>query len=288
MYDPVVTTSKGARMMSAMRRMIGTVVRETFPPVLLRGVKAVRRAIQADKPMRIPGSEVYVTHRGRDEDVELFDQIVLKGAYNFQRTSRAWGINKFYNATPKPLIIDCGANIGVASLDFAVRFPKATVIAIEPEMSNFEVLKKNIAGQPNMIAVHGAIAAEPGELPVFDPGLGTAGYRTTGGAEERPIGSVRAYTLDELFAMVPGATPFVVKIDIEGFEQELFAKHPKMLMQCPIVILELHDWFRTGSSQNFLRWHVSSDRDLEHTGDNVFSFDNSAIVRVVGHPERPA
>ncbi len=41
------------------------------------------------------------------------------------------------------LIIDAGANVGFASLWFLQRFPNTEIIAIEPESSNCEMLKKN-------------------------------------------------------------------------------------------------------------------------------------------------
>ena len=264
------------------RDILKFVARESIPPAALRGFKAARRRLRANKPFPVPGSRLVMTHRGTDEDVELFDTIILQGAYNFTRTSKNREIEALYASIDKPLILDLGANIGAASVWFAAKFPRTTVIAVEPELANFALLEKNMAGVKGR-AVHGAIAAEPGELPIFDPGMGTAGFRTMTDGNEKPVGSVRAYTLDEIAAMAPDCTPFVVKIDIEGFERELFTKHAKILDDVPIVILELHDWFRTGSSQTFLDWHRSQDRDLEHTYDNVFSISNKHLPRVASN-----
>lgn len=41
-------------------------------------------------------------------------------------------------------IIDAGANAGYSSLYFAREYPKAKILAIEPESSNLELLKKKI------------------------------------------------------------------------------------------------------------------------------------------------
>jgi len=43
-----------------------------------------------------------------------------------------------------PLIVDCGSNIGMSVMFFKYCFPKAKIIAFEPDACNFEILKKNV------------------------------------------------------------------------------------------------------------------------------------------------
>ena len=52
-------------------------------------------------------------------------------------------IYKFKPDSEKPLIIDCGANMGVSILYFARTYPSAKIIAFEPEKEIFDVLQKN-------------------------------------------------------------------------------------------------------------------------------------------------
>jgi tRNA G46 methylase TrmB len=61
-----------------------------------------------------------------------------------------WGEYAFDIPKAPETIVDCGANIGLASVYFANRFPNAKIIAIEPEQSNFEMLQKNAAPYPNI------------------------------------------------------------------------------------------------------------------------------------------
>lgn len=44
-----------------------------------------------------------------------------------------------------PLIIDCGANIGLATIFFKNKYPQARIIAFEPDPNIFKVLNKNIS-----------------------------------------------------------------------------------------------------------------------------------------------
>ena len=54
-------------------------------------------------------------------------------------------------------ILDLGANIGIASIDFALRYPQASIIAIEPVAANFQLLQKNISAFPNIRALNVAV-----------------------------------------------------------------------------------------------------------------------------------
>jgi len=77
--------------------------------------------------------------RLRTSDVSLLDEIILNAEYACETFS-----------APR-VIIDAGANIGLASVFYANRYPRAKIIAIEPEQSNFDVLKKNTSHYSNVI-----------------------------------------------------------------------------------------------------------------------------------------
>jgi FkbM family methyltransferase len=42
------------------------------------------------------------------------------------------------------MILDAGANCGFASIQIALLFPKAKVVALEPSPDNFKALKRKI------------------------------------------------------------------------------------------------------------------------------------------------
>lgn len=56
-------------------------------------------------------------------------------------------LDKIYSQelSENPLIIDCGANIGLSVIYMKELYPKATIIGFEPDQKNFELLEKNIA-----------------------------------------------------------------------------------------------------------------------------------------------
>ena len=53
-------------------------------------------------------------------------------------------IYKFNTNEAIPIIIDCGANIGLATLYFKIKYPRAKILAFEPDPNIFEALKNNI------------------------------------------------------------------------------------------------------------------------------------------------
>lgn len=61
-----------------------------------------------------------------------FDEIFQKGIYTFHCD----------NSTP--VIIDCGANMGLSLLFFSQNYPNSTIYAFEPDNSVLDVLQKNI------------------------------------------------------------------------------------------------------------------------------------------------
>ncbi len=59
-----------------------------------------------------------------------FDEIITQEIYRFKADTDA------------PLILDCGANIGLSALYFQRLYPKARIMAFEPDTHNFELLTK--------------------------------------------------------------------------------------------------------------------------------------------------
>jgi FkbM family methyltransferase len=83
-----------------------------------------------------------------DKHIRLADSIIhfrrpyeLLHTYNdlFQKE-----IYWFHSNTSSPLIIDCGANIGISVLYFKKILPDAKIISFEADQNNFELLKKNV------------------------------------------------------------------------------------------------------------------------------------------------
>jgi FkbM family methyltransferase len=162
-----------------------------------------------------------------------------------------------------PVIIDAGAHIGASARWFKVKYPQAHILAIEPDPDNCEVLRKN--GQ-EIETVHAAIGSVAGRAQIINDGWGAWATRT-----KRSEDGVRILTMQEAIQMVPNGTLFQVKIDIEGFEEDLFAQNLDWLDQSFVVYVEPHDWMLPDrySSKNFQKAFAKRDFKMLLNGEHL-------------------
>jgi FkbM family methyltransferase len=88
-------------------------------------------------------------------DFELFHEVFLDNAYS--------GVT----IHPKGPIVDLGANIGVSTLWFAMKWPSSRIYSIEPDPENMRRLNQNIAALPAISAHHCAAWSTNGTITFF-------------------------------------------------------------------------------------------------------------------------
>lgn len=165
-----------------------------------------------------------------------------------------------------PIIADIGANIGAASLWFAAQFPNAKIVAVEPDPGNFALLRQNAAGNPAITVVEAAIGAEPGYVALESSGDQSWAIRTVRAERGVPV-----LTMDGVIDAAGGGTPFLAKIDIEGFEAELFGSNLAWIEGYFVVIVEPHDWIMPGAftSRSFQKAMAGHDFEMFLRGENI-------------------
>jgi len=174
-----------------------------------------------------------------------------------------------------PLIIDCGANIGLASYYFSLTYEASQILAIEPNKDNLLQAKINCSSSVRLF--QNAVGSEPGRVDIIDPNLGNSGYRV----QSCESGEIEMISINQMLKDFPSNnySPFIIKIDIEGFESDLFSKNVEWLAKFPIIIIELHDWMLPGTanSNSFLRKISMLDNDFIIKGENVISISNKLV-----------
>jgi FkbM family methyltransferase len=176
----------------------------------------------------------------------------------------------------RPLIIDCGANIGASSYFLAEEFPEALVVGVELESNNAKLAKKNNASKDNVNILHAAIGSERGAVEIENPEEANKDSFRVNADVNPGKDSIKMMSISDIEKLYPDSVPFIAKIDIEGFENELFSKNTGWMKDFYLITIEIHDWMlpHKSPSQNFFREHSKESRDCYLRGDMVFSIKN--------------
>ena len=143
---------------------------------------------------------------------------------------------------PPRFILDGGSNIGLFSVyyDFKFNHPEK-IVAIEPDKSNYSVLKKNIESMTNVYAINGGVWSNTCYLKTHYSDMGKWG--TTVSECEESESEIMGYSISEIMRRFE--IPFfdIVKLDIEGSEFFVFKDDSckEWLKKTSVLIIETHD-----------------------------------------------
>jgi FkbM family methyltransferase len=158
----------------------------------------------------------------------------------------------FHVAQPPRTIIDAGANIGLSAVYFANRFPEAKIVAVEPESSNFEILRQNVSGYSNVLAIRAALWHSTGMISLVDPGVGHHGFQTSYMVQSDSK-KVSAVTIEDILKEINSKSIDLLKVDIEGSEKELFESCSPWIGKVRMIMVELHEHLRPGCTDSFTK-----------------------------------
>ncbi len=174
---------------------------------------------------------------------------------------------KFNTANEQPVIIDCGANVGVSILYYIRQYPKAKITAFEPDKNVFSILKKNVQkiNNSNITLINKGLWNTEGEMVFMEEGadggqvldnnngflqnLKTVNIETT---------SLRNYLTEKIDFL---------KIDIEGAEAVVIEDCENLLLNAQRIFIEFHstinkqqqlDTILSGLKKNNFRYYIES------------------------------
>jgi FkbM family methyltransferase len=244
---------------------------------------AAPRLIHSDsrKPaqMRIRGLTHPIWLRPATSDWLVMEKIFIDLEYGLSRwPAHEQAIEAQYEGAldrgQVPMIVDAGAHIGLASVWFATRFPRARVFAVEPAPENFEILQRNVSPYPNVTPIDAAIWDRETQVQLVN----AHGQPWAWEASESKGGTVRTVTVPDLLKRERNGVPLIVKADIEGAEIELFRSNLNWVEQTPLIVFELHDWMGgwRGTGHAVFSCLSTHPRDYMQRGENIFSFGHRA------------
>jgi len=192
--------------------------------------------------LKLPELERPIAFRKDMSERHAFAQVFIHREYDFE-----WG-----GALER--IIDGGANVGLATLYFKERFPKAHIAAVEPHPGNAEAFRGNTAHLEGVDLFEAALHSRSGEtLAVTDEGHGSNAFMTRPDGAEKAVAEVATVTIFDLMERMGWSSLDLVKIDIEGGEGVLFEENLDWMDVTRHIVLEFHERMVAGSSAPVLQ-----------------------------------
>ncbi|WP_161487286.1 FkbM family methyltransferase [Butyrivibrio hungatei] len=188
---------------------------------------------------------IYV--RSNTSDVGLLKDFFWNNTYGGENQYEIDFSN--YNLGDVNTIIDAGANIGLFSVKFSAKYPDARFFCIEPEDSNFEMLKKNTE-KINAKCIKAGVWYKDCKLNVATTPLssGNVGFIVEESDDGNGIEgtSIPSIMINNCINEID-----ILKMDIEGSEFNIF-QHVNLvewIKKIKVLIIEVHDFYHEGGSE---------------------------------------
>ena len=179
---------------------------------------------------RLPELPHPLTLRCGSTDIDNFEQIFLRGEYDF-----------VLDLAAPPRILDLGSYVGFAAVFMANRFPDAQILCVEPVPSSFRILLLNTLAYRNISHLNAAAWRHNGRVQVAGIDGGHWDYQLAD-AEDGAQGEYRCFTVGEILRMRGWDRAEFVKCDIEDGEAALFADpSADWILGLDVLAVEIRD-----------------------------------------------
>lgn len=146
----------------------------------------------------------------------------------------------------RPLIIDCGSNIGVSALEWKTRWPQAEIICFEPDPFAGDVLQMNIDKNhcAGIECVRAAVSDCDGMVDFYgdmSPTADARGNSMEAAWADRDGSSQTRVKSTRLSPYIAGRDVSFLKLDIEGAEQRVLTEIADCLDRVEAIYVEVHE-----------------------------------------------
>lgn len=176
---------------------------------------------------------------------------------------------------PPTLILDLGANVGFTALQFHAQYPSARIVALEPDLSSYELCKSNTAAIPRVAVSNRGVFAHCGKFHLTNPGSIAMSRRfvSAGSAVDQAVDGVNCDGLLDTYAQPHDR--ILVKMDIEGAEKDIFSKDTRWLNRVHAVLVEPHG---EGTKQIIESALSASGFRIDMVGEKILGYRDNAKI----------
>lgn len=183
---------------------------------------------------KIPGLKYPVFIRRDSSDYGVFEEVFIENEYQIKTEEKP------------QYIIDAGANIGLTALYFLRRYPSASIVCIEPEAANFEILLKNMANYKNVVCLKKALWNKSTNLRIKNLTADSWAFEVVE-VDSPDKHSLEAVTLNGILLQYKFPRIDILKLDIEGSEKEVCEANTQWIDKVGCVMVEIHENMRKGA-----------------------------------------
>ncbi len=218
-----------------MRRAAGAIKRQLHPTPEEAAWQHAE-ALAARVPRRTPGRIALLEYDLEYADLvsfcPQFHEIFVKRSLSFQ------------TANPSPRILDCGANVGAASLYFKRQYPRARVTAYEADPALCAMTRRNLErnGAGDVDVVHAALWTSTGDLTFLTEGSDSGMIGSLSGAGEGFTGTQVTVPSLRLHDVLAQDRIDLLKLDIEGAEDAVLRDCEPVLDRVGAIVMDLHEF----------------------------------------------
>jgi FkbM family methyltransferase len=151
-------------------------------------------------------------------------------------------------------ILDLGANIGMGTIYLSSQFPEASFICIEPDKRNLSLLEKNLKrNNLNAIIIPKAIAEYNGSAKLrFNDNPCVSRFASLPEQDLLELTHVEVLTVGDILDGAGWDRVNLVKIDIEGAEEDILSKNNNWLNRVDFLVMEIHPNTSSKKIQTYL------------------------------------
>ena len=187
--------------------------------------------------------------RARTQDIDIFELTFLLRDCDVKLQ------------TEPQCIIDAGAHIGCAALFFASSFPRANIVAIEPDPGNYQVLLRNTRENKRIRTIQAAVWHRPESVIITNEQDDPCAFQIKSAGGQ--CTTIQGLTVSAIIRECGFEKIDLIKLDIEGAEREIFDTGDLDWMnRTHAIMIELHDRFRPGCEARFSTPLSGSDLKL--------------------------
>lgn len=201
------------------------------PAIAISTLMRIRRDQEAIQPVFYDGN--LVRFRGTDE--QALREVLVDREYDF--------LTSFISGIPVPKILDIGAHIGTFAIWVFSVNPKARILSVEADPKTYRVTELNattfIKKGADWQVIHGAAAGENGCLLHLSDVGQSMSHRIDPYGTLEVHGKSLIYLINKI-APEDDDLVDLVKIDIEGSEEDFLCAAPEALNRVKTLVIELH------------------------------------------------